>query len=253
MSVEGEQLDRARDLVRSARRAVALTGAGVSTDSGIPDFRGPNGVWTTNPGAERLYTLQNYVADAEVRRQSWQTRLRHPGWHARPNAAHRALAALEQAGTLAAIITQNIDGLHQQAGSERVIEVHGTMFHTRCLSCDDVRDMREALDRVSAGEADPPCLLCGGILKSATISFGQSLDAEVLRRAQEHARSCDVMLAAGSSLTVQPAAGLVGVAARAGADVVICNGAETPYDGIASAVVRGPLAETLPTLVAPAP
>lgn len=246
-----EAYRRARELIRAAERVVALTGAGVSTDSGIPDFRGPNGLWTRNPGAERMSNLQAYVADPEVRQASWQARLRHPGWDARPNAAHEALVDLERAGRLRAIVTQNIDGLHQRAGSDpgKVIEVHGTMFDSVCLTCGDRRGMREALDRVAAGEIDPPCLICGGILKSATISFGQSLDAAVLARAHAEAQGCDLLLAAGTSLTVYPAAGLVDVAAGAGATVVVCNAQETPFDSLAAEVLRGPLSDVLPALV----
>ncbi|PXY27222.1 SIR2 family NAD-dependent protein deacylase [Prauserella muralis] len=245
-----EDIQRARELVAGAGRLVAMTGAGVSTDSGIPDFRGPNGVWTRNPGAEKLSNIRDYVASKDVREQSWQARVGHPGWHAKPNRAHEALVELERDGRLSAIITQNIDGLHQKAGSdpERVIELHGTMFETVCLSCAERRDMREALDRVRAGESDPPCLACGGILKSATISFGQALDTEVLDRAKTEAMSCDVLLAAGTSLTVHPAAGLVGLAASAGASVIVCNASETPYDSAASAVLRGPLGDVLPAL-----
>jgi NAD-dependent deacetylase len=245
------EVERVRGLVGAAQRVVVLTGAGISTDSGIPDFRGPNGVWTKNPAAEKLSNITEYVASRDVREQSWQSRLNHPGWQATPNAAHRALVDLEHAGRLAAILTQNIDGLHQRAGSapDKVIELHGTMFNTVCLSCDDRREMREALDRVRAGEADPPCLLCGGLLKSATISFGQPLDVDVLERARVAALTCDLMLAVGSSLTVQPAAGLVGVAASTGAPVVVCNASETPYDQLAEAVLRDPLGEVLPALV----
>jgi NAD-dependent protein deacetylase/lipoamidase len=244
-------LDHARSLLAGASRVVVLSGAGISTESGIPDFRGPNGLWTKNPAAERMSNFQDYVADPEVRRQSWQARAGHIAWTAQPNDGHRALVRLERSGRLLAILTQNIDGLHQRAGSspELVVELHGTMFDTVCLSCDDRRPMRAALDRVVAGDPDPPCLVCGGILKSATISFGQPLDIEVLRRAQEAALSCDLMLAVGSSLTVQPAAGLVGLAARVGAPVVVCNASETPYDGLASVVLREPLGEVLPALV----
>ncbi|RBM20040.1 NAD-dependent deacetylase [Prauserella sp. PE36] len=246
-----EELRHARELVASAGRIVAMTGAGISTDSGIPDFRGPNGVWTKDPAAEKLSNLRSYVGSKEVREQSWQARTRHPGWEAKPNAAHLAFVDLERQGRLSAIITQNIDGLHQKAGSApgKVIELHGTMFETECLGCSDRRDMRETLARVRAGETDPPCELCGGILKSATISFGQALDADVLERARVEAVSCDLMLAAGTSLTVHPAAGLVGLAASAGATVIVCNASETPYDAHAAAVLRGPLGEVLPALV----
>lgn len=246
-----QDVRRVRELVAGAQRIVVLSGAGISTDSGIPDFRGPNGVWTKNPAAEKLSTLSDYVADPEVRQQSWQARLEHPGWQARPNAAHRALVELEHSGRMRSLITQNIDGLHQKAGSaaEAVIELHGTMFDTECLSCGDRRDMAEALQRVSDGDADPACELCGGILKSATISFGQALDMTVIERARQDALTCDLMLVVGSSLTVHPAAGLVGVAADADAPVVICNAEETPYDPVATTILRTPLVDTLPTLV----
>jgi NAD-dependent deacetylase len=241
-------IERARALVAAAGRIAVLTGAGVSTDSGIPDFRGPNGLWTRDPKAEKLSNLQGYMASRELRERAWQARTDHPAWRAEPNAAHRALVELEQAGRLLAILTQNIDGLHQKAGSVAVIELHGTMFETECLTCGDRGPMQAALDRVAAGETDPSCVVCGGILKSATISFGQALDKQVLGRARDIALSCDLMLVAGSSLTVQPAAGLVGLAAKAGATVVVCNGSETPYDGFAAEVLRGPLGEVLPAL-----
>lgn len=248
---EERTLLRARELLAAAERIVVLTGAGVSTDSGIPDFRGPNGVWTRNPGADKMFTLQSYVASSEVRAAAWQARLEHPGWDARPNAAHRALVDLERTGRLSALVTQNIDGLHQRAGSsaDLIIELHGTMFDTVCLGCGDRRGMRESLDRVAAGEADPSCVLCGGILKSATISFGQSLDPAVLARAQAAAQGCDLLLAVGSSLTVYPAAGLVGVAAEAGVTVLVGNAEVTPYDDLAAEVLRGPLGTVLPALL----
>ncbi|MGH3648775.1 MAG: SIR2 family NAD-dependent protein deacylase [Micromonosporaceae bacterium] len=226
-----------------------LTGAGISTDSGIPDFRGPSGVWTRDPEAAKLVTLDAYVSDPAVRRRAWQSRRDHPAWHATPNAAHRALAALADAGRLRALITQNIDGLHQRAGSTDVIELHGTIHEVGCLSCDDRRPMREALDRVAAGEPDPACTLCGGILKSATISFGQALDPSVLRRAVAAASECDLFLAVGTSLTVQPAAGLVEIAQHSGARIVIVNAQPTPYDPLAAAVIRDPISEALPALI----
>ncbi|MEV7551702.1 Sir2 family NAD-dependent protein deacetylase [Amycolatopsis sp. NPDC089917] len=247
------ELGKARSLVTGAGRIVALTGAGISTDSGIPDFRGPQGLWTRDPAAEQMSNLRAYRESREVRERTWQARLVHPGWDASPNAAHQALVRLEESGTLTHIVTQNIDRLHQKAGSspERVLELHGTMFESVCLSCDDHRDMRSTLERVRAGETDPPCQVCGGILKSATVSFGQHLDRNLLRAARAAVSESDLLLVAGSSLSVQPAASLVSVASRAGADVVICNGSETPYDAMATAVVRGPLGETLPALTTP--
>jgi len=246
---EPDDLASGVEAVAKARRITVLSGAGVSTDSGIPDFRGLNGLWTRDPSAERMSTYQDYRDDPAVRRRSWQSRLEHPAWTAAPNAAHEALVALERAGRLVALVTQNIDGLHQRAGSTSVLELHGTMHETVCLTCGDRRPMRAALDRVAAGEEDPPCLVCGGILKSATISFGQPLDTDVLMAARDAVLSSDLMLAVGSSLSVQPAAGLVGLAAQAGATVVICNASETPYDGLAQVVLRGPLGEVLPALV----
>jgi len=237
--------------LRVARAVTVLTGAGISTDSGIPDFRGPQGVWTTNPGAQAMFTLQNYVADPEVRRRAWQTRLDHAAWTAAPNPGHVALVALERAGRLHTIVTQNIDGLHQRAGSspEKVVEIHGTIHEVRCLSCDRSGPMIATLDRVRAGEADPPCEACGGILKSATVSFGQQLVPEVLRRAQDAADSCDLLLAVGTSLTVHPAAGLARRAATRGARLVIINADPTPYDGLAHALLRAPISEVLPQVV----
>ncbi|WP_253767003.1 SIR2 family NAD-dependent protein deacylase [Goodfellowiella coeruleoviolacea] len=239
----------------SARRITVLTGAGVSTGSGIPDFRGPDGVWTTDPGAQRLVTLADYVADPEVRRAAWLSRAANPAWHARPNPAHHALVDLERTGRLRGLLTQNIDGLHQRAGSDpdSVVELHGSLFGTVCLDCGARGRMREALDRVAQGEADPPCRHCGGILKSTTVFFGEALAPEVLRRARTAALDCELLVAAGTSLTVQPAAGLLDLAARAGAAVLVCNAEPTPYDQAADAVLRGPVGELLPRLVAAAP
>jgi NAD-dependent deacetylase len=245
---------QARSVLLEARRVTVLVGAGISTDSGIPDFRGPQGVWTKNPSAERTSNLSTYLEDPEVRRESWQQRLHSPAWSASPNAGHRALVDLERQGRLVALVTQNIDGLHQKAGNDpdRVLEVHGTMHRVVCWECGDEGPMEPALDRVRAGEADPHCVLCGGILKSATISFGQALDASTISRAQEASMSCDTFLVVGSSLAVYPAAGLVPLAADAGARVVIVNAEPTPFDSIAAAVVRGSISVELPGLLAPA-
>jgi NAD-dependent deacetylase len=238
--------------LRAAARVTVLTGAGISTESGIPDFRGPQGVWTRNPGAQALFTLDNYLADPAVRELAWRNRLDHPAWAAQPNAGHLALVALERSGRLRAIVTQNIDGLHQRAGNapDLVIEIHGTLFEVECLSCDRRTTMRENLDRVEAGEPDPACLVCGGIQKSATISFGQALDVDVLRAAQRAATQCDVLLAVGTTLQVHPAAGLAEVAVAAGARLVIVNRDPTPYDDLAAALLREPIGEALPRLVA---
>ena len=240
-----------RGWVHAADRVVALVGAGISTDSGIPDFRGPKGMWTLNPKSERMSDISYYVDDPEVRALAWQSRLEHPAWTAQPNAGHRALAELEKRGGLAAIITQNIDGLQQLAGSNpgNVIEVHGTVREVVCMSCNYRAPMREALDRVEAGESDPRCGDCGGLLKSATISFGQSLVPEVLDRAFTEAASCDLMLCIGSTLTVHPVALLPGAATDNGAKVVTINGEPTAYDASADAVLRGDIAEILGQLI----
>jgi NAD-dependent deacetylase len=243
--------DEVKGWIDESERIVALTGAGISTDSGIPDFRGPQGVWTKNPKAERTATLQHYLSDPEIRRLSWKNRLASPAWQAEPNTGHKALVELERRGKLRALITQNIDELHQKAGSnpDLVLELHGTMHHVMCWSCGERAPMQKALDRVRAGEEDPPCRSCGGILKSATISFGQNLDPEVLRKAEEAALTSDLMLAVGSTLTVHPAAGLVPIAASAGARIVIVNAEPTAYDDLADAVLNGSISEILPVLV----
>ena len=237
--------------IRDARHVAALTGAGISTDSGIPDFRGPNGLWTKNPAAERLSTLQHYMSDPEVRVQSWKARLEHPAWTAEPNAAHRALARLEEKGKLQALITQNIDGLHRAAGSDPavIIEIHGTLHEVTCMACGERAPMERALARVRAGEADPDCRTCGGILKSATISFGQNLVEYDLMRAQSAAEESDVFLALGTSLGVYPVAYLPRRAVDTGARLAIVNAEPTPLDHLAEWVLREPLGDVLPALV----
>ncbi|MGA9279110.1 SIR2 family NAD-dependent protein deacylase [Ilumatobacter sp.] len=248
---ENSQLADARRLVDDAERIVVFTGAGISTDSGIPDFRGPNGVWTKNPAAEKASTLQNYLADPELRVVAWQNRLTTPAWTAEPNSGHAAIVELERQGRLDAIVTQNIDGLHQKAGNDphRVIEVHGTVWFTRCWDCDDRRPMEDALHRVRNGEVDPSCLVCGGILKSDTISFGQSLVESVIDRAMRVSDECDLMLAVGSTLSVFPAANCVPRAKAGDASIVIVNGDETAMDRYADVLLIGRIGEILPALV----
>lgn len=243
-----------RDWIAQARRVVVLTGAGISTDSGIPDFRGPQGVWTKNPSAEAQSTLQNYLADPAVRRAAWRSRLDSAAWSAQPNRGHLALVELERRGKLHALITQNIDELHRIAGNsaERIIEVHGTMRRAMCWRCGRRTPMEEELQRVRDGEDDPPCRVCGGILKSDTISFGQALVPEVIDRAMQAAREADVFLAVGSTLQVYPVAGVVPLASDAGARVVIVNNQPTPMDEYADALLPGSIGELLPRLCAAA-
>lgn len=228
-----------------------LTGAGISTDSGIPDFRGPNGVWTKDPAAQRMFTLDAYVSDPALRVRAWRSRGEHPAWRAEPNAGHRALVDLERRGLLHTLVTQNIDGLHQKAGNDpaKVVEMHGTLFEVECLRCGARTSMEATLRRVDAGEEDPPCLDCGGILKSATVSFGQSLDPANVARARDAALECAVFVAVGTSLTVHPVASLAPLAKRAGARLLIVNAEPTPYDDLADEVVREPIGEALPRLV----
>jgi NAD-dependent deacetylase len=239
-----------RSWVDAAERVVVLSGAGISTDSGIPDFRGPQGVWTRNPLAEKMSNIHYYLADPEVRRASWQNRLSSPAWRAQPNAGHLALVSLEKRNKLHALITQNIDELHQIAGNSpaRVIEVHGTMRKFMCWGCGMRGPMQLVLERVRAGEADPHCRDCGGILKSDTISFGQQLVPEVIDRAMAAAGEADLFLAVGSSLQVYPVAGAVDIARGAGARIVIVNAQPTPFDEMADAVLNDSISEVLPKI-----
>ena len=228
-----------------------LSGAGISTDSGIPDYRGPNGLWRRDPEAEKLVTYDFYMDDPEIRRRSWQMRRKNRTLRAEPNAAHRAVAELERSGVPLRVITQNVDGLHQLAGmpARKVIELHGTTRTVVCTKCHAKGPMEDALARVAAGEEDPPCLECGGILKSATVMFGQRLDPVVLGEAMAITKACQVFIAVGSSLQVQPAAGLAGLAADHGARLIIVNAEPAPYDERADKVVREPIGTALPKLL----
>lgn len=244
-------VDTARQLIDAAQRVVVLTGAGISTDSGIPDFRGPQGVWTKNPEAEKASNIRNYVADSAVRAARWQQLLTSPYRDREPNVGHHALVHLEQRGKLDLLITQNVDGLHHKAGSnpDLVVEIHGNMRQVKCLACDERAPIERALARVEAGEADPPCRSCGGMLKSATVSFGESLVTDDLERADLAARSCDLMLTVGTTLAVYPIAHVVPIAHAAGAKVIILNAEPTELDHLATVVVRGTIADTLPNMV----
>ncbi len=244
-------IERARAWVDDARRVVVLTGAGISTDSGIPDFRGPQGLWTKNPLAEKMSNIHYYLADREVRKLAWQNRMASPAWTARPNAGHLSLVHLEQRQKLHALITQNIDELHQVAGNspQLVIEVHGSMRRFMCWGCGMRGPMQKVLERVRAGEEDPACRTCGGILKSDTISFGQQLVPEVIDRAMAAAAQADVFLAVGSTLQVYPVAGAVDIARSAGAKVIIVNAEPTAFDDVADAVLQGSISEILPAVL----
>ncbi|MER6346839.1 SIR2 family NAD-dependent protein deacylase [Streptomyces sp. NPDC001595] len=228
-----------------------LTGAGVSTDSGIPDYRGPQGLWRRDPEAEKLVTYEYYMGDPEIRRRSWLMRRDAGALRASPNAAHRAVAELERSGVPVRVITQNVDGLHQLAGmpDRKVLELHGTARRYVCTSCHARGPMEEALARVEAGEPDPPCGTCGGVLKPATVMFGERLDPVVLGDAVAIAKACQIFIAAGTSLQVQPAAGLAGVAADHGARLIIVNAEPTPYDELADEVIREPIGSALPELL----
>ena len=251
--VDEAVVDRIRGWIDEAQRIVVLTGAGISTDSGIADFRGPQGVWTKNPEAERTSTLRNYLADPDLRKRRWQSLLENKDVTRLPNDGHRAIVELQTRGKLLAVLTQNVDGLHQDAGTDpsKIVEIHGTTRNVKCLECGEEAPMERALARVEAGEEDPPCRTCGGILKSATISFGQNLIGDDLLRAEIVAKNCDLMLAVGSTLGVYPIAGVVPLAKQEGAMVVILNGQPTEMDMLADAVIHGSISDVLPRLVTP--
>ena len=244
-------IQEARSWVDAAKRVVVLTGAGISTDSGIPDFRGPQGLWTRNPLAEKMSNIHHYLADREVRKLAWQNRMASPAWTAEPNPGHLALVHLEKIGKLHALITQNIDELHQVAGNsaDKVIEVHGSMRRFMCWGCGMRGPMQLVLERVRNGEEDPPCRDCGGILKSDTISFGQQLVPEVIDQAMRVAAEADVFVAVGSTLQVYPVAGAVDIARNVGAKVIIVNAQPTAFDDVADAVLPGSISEILPAIL----
>ena len=241
----------ARALIVGASRIVGFTGAGISTESGVPDFRSPDGVWARN----RTVDFQEFVSSEAGRVEYW--RQKAAAWpamrEAQPNAGHRAFVELHRQGRLLALITQNIERLHQRSGlpPDAVLELHGTTTEAVCLTCGDRITSDEACRRIEAGERAPRCRACGGFLKPATISFGQAMPLDVLARAQAAAETCDLLLAVGSSLVVEPAASIPRVAKAAGARLVIVNREPTPLDGIADLVVHGEIGAVLPVLVGP--
>jgi NAD-dependent deacetylase len=237
--------------VDDAKRIVVLSGAGISTDSGIPDFRGPQGVWTMNPEAEKMSNISYYVADKEVRKKAWRYRMENRMWEREPNPGHLSCLRLEQREKLLMVITQNVDGLHLKAGTSpgRLVEIHGTVREVVCLDCGERAPIERALKRVETGEDDPPCRSCGGILKTATISFGQALVQRDIERAQLAARNCDLLIAVGSTLSVYPVAGVVPTAKECGAKLVIINAERTAMDSLADAILRGSISEIFPQIV----
>lgn len=244
-------VDELAALLRDADRVAVLTGAGISTDSGIPDFRGPRGTWTIDPTAERLTHWPTYRDDEQVRRRSWRWRVANPALRARPNDAHRALARLADAGRLVGLATQNVDGLHVAAGTPQhlVQELHGSMREVRCTGCAWTAPMAWAVERVEAGDDDPRCPACGRITKAATVFFGEVLPDDAVSAALSAASDCDAYLVVGSSLTVHPAAGLPVLAVRHGAVLAVVNAEPTPVDELASLLVREPIGDVLPAAV----
>ncbi len=239
--------EQAAELISRSARIVGFTGAGISTESGIPDFRSPHGIWANN----RIIEYSEFINSRAGRVEYWRQKVAM--WpemrDAQPNAGHRAFAGLERQGRLRAMITQNIDGLHQRAGSNNVIELHGTTVECECLTCSARLSMDEAVTRVSAGDLAPECDVCGGLLKPATVSFGQSMPALAMRAAVEACQDCDVFLAVGSSLVVYPAASLPDLAKQSGATLIIINRTPTPLDEIADLVLNEEIGKTLPKLI----
>jgi NAD-dependent deacetylase len=244
-----EQLPDAIELVQHAQQITALTGAGISTESGIPDFRSPGSPWLEQPPV----SYKAFISNAEARRQYWQSRRNFSGkvTAARPNAAHYALAELERRGKLLGIITQNFDGLHHDAGNqaERIVELHGTSREAACTLCGARSSMQELQQRIDAGDVDPTCATCGGFLKSATILFGQRVPEPALARAKEMAVSCDLFLVVGSSLKVIPAANLPRLALGRDIPLIIINLVPTPLDDYADVVIHEKAGVALPLML----
>ena len=244
------EITYAQSLISVSNKIAVLSGAGISTDSGIADFRGPDGLWTRDPSAEKYSTIRYYMSDPELRARAWQFRLSNPALTARPNIGHESLVELERSGKLLRLVTQNIDGLHLVAGTspEILIEAHGNIREAICTSCTWRGSMIETLSRVRNGEDDPACTECGGILKSATVFFGESLDPACVQSAHQAAADCDLLVCLGTTLAVYPVAEMVPIALEQGVPVMIVNAGETQFDD-AALVIRGSLSELLPTIL----
>jgi NAD-dependent deacetylase len=243
MTQEHAKIAKVASLLRESKQAIAFTGAGISTESGVPDFRSPGGVWSKY----QPVLFQEFLSSEEARRRYWQ--IKREGYYemrnARPNHGHRVLARLETAGKIAAIITQNIDGLHHDAGSRNILELHGTSRYCICLKCNQRFDSDSIQQRLEAGLDIPLCDQCGGFIKSATVSFGQALPPQILAEAFDLCLHADLLLAIGSSLVVEPAASLPLQAKQHGARLVIINRDETPLDAWADVVVRTSIGDSL--------
>ena len=231
-------IEKVARFIHESQKVVVFTGAGVSTESGIPDFRSPDGIWARYDPED--FTIQRFVSDREARKRNWRLRKEMFSADYRPNPAHYAIAELERIGKLSCVITQNIDGLHHVAGNSegKIVELHGTVKNAKCLSCDDRLPLGEVLKRIDQGEEDPHCEKCGGLLKAATVSFGEAMPPAEMRRAEQCSRECDLFIVVGSSLVVYPAASMPLIAKRAGACLVIINYTPTDMDAIADAVIH---------------
>ncbi len=243
------EIERLAELLNGARRVVVFTGAGISTESGIPDFRSPGGLWAKN----RPIEFQDFMASEEMRREAWRRKfaMEETMKQATPNRGHRAIAVLADRGKLTSVITQNIDGLHQASGvpDEKVVELHGNTTYARCLDCHERYELAPIKQAFLVDETLPECAKCDGIVKTATISFGQAMPEVAMARAQEAAVSCELLLAIGSSLVVYPAAGFPIMAKRGGAALVILNREPTDLDAIADLVINAEIGDTLGTVV----
>ncbi len=245
MTGNNRYIERLRSMIEEAKRGVVFTGAGISTESGIPDFRSPGGIWTKNQPIQ----FQDFLASAEMRREAWRRKFNTEEimQKAEPNKGHLAVAKLVRIGKVSSVITQNIDGLHQRAGvpDERVIELHGNATYAKCLDCGRRYELDAIREAFKKDETLPVCAYCTGIIKTATISFGQAMPEEAMREAQQETLSCDLFLAIGSSLVVYPAAGFPELAKRNGARLVIINRDPTGMDSIADLVIHQSIGQVL--------
>lgn len=233
-----DAVDEVTRLILEAEKIAVFTGAGVSTESGIPDFRSPDGIWARYDPED--FTLQRFVADKESRKRNWQMRKELVSADYKPNTAHYAIKELEELGKLACVITQNIDGLHHAAGNseEKIIELHGTIKYAKCMECLDQLALTEVLTRIDEGEEDPHCRKCGGLLKAATIAFGEAMPQDKMQQAEQCSRACDLFIVIGSSLVVYPAASMPLIAKHAGAKIVIINYTPTEMDHQADVLIH---------------